>query len=208
MPNGYTAGIYDGEQSLRDFLMGVGRGMGFAVMQRDDPMDEPVKRQPESTYYTRSLVTAREDLARLEALTPETARPLAEAAYSEAMDRYRETKRDKLALRARYDDMERQVLAWDPPAEIQVVKDAALKYLRQSADFDCGERGEEMRFYSEPRWLSPEDWLREEVAAARERVARYEREAAAERKRTDERNRYIDLFLSSLPVDASVRSVR
>lgn len=44
MPSGMTADIYEGKDvSLRDYLMTVGRGMGFAILQRDDDSSEPVK---------------------------------------------------------------------------------------------------------------------------------------------------------------------
>lgn len=204
MPSGITAAIYDGsDTTLRGYLMQIGRGMGFAVMQRDDDPREPVKPvEPQTGYYERELTRSRERLAELEAMTPRTARVAAREAADAARSAWADRRDHKLALRGRYEEMIRQVEAWEPEPLIATetqIKEEALKYLRESIEFDCGKPGEEMRYYPKPQTLTPDDWLKREIEATRAAIDRHEQSIREERTRTAERNRYITAFLASLP---------
>jgi hypothetical protein len=70
MPNGFTASIYEGKPtSLRDYLMGVARGMGYSIMQRDDAPGTPVREVEASDYYRQRGDELRSQLADLDCLT-------------------------------------------------------------------------------------------------------------------------------------------
>lgn len=201
MPNGYTAAIYEGKPvTLRDYLMGIGRGMGFAILQRDADRDDPVKlTEPSTGHAERSLADARTRRRVLEQMTPEDAQAAAYADFKDATARWEADLEKSLAMRARYEDMIAQVEAWRPDPLVEGAKEMALRYLRESADFDCGKPGEEMRYRPKPELLGGRAWLEREIAEAQRSIAHYEKSIAEELERTAERNRYIEAFLSSLP---------
>ena len=201
MPNGYTADIYEGKPTtLADYLMGVGRGMGFAIMQRDDPASEPVRRvEPQTRYYDEALAEARAVLADLDGLTMAQAAERASAEYEAEVSSWLEERDRRLGMRSRYVDMIAQVEAWEPDPLVRVVKEQAIKYLRESLDFDVGPEGEEMRYRPYPRLLGGAEWVNAKRAKAQRDVEYNEAERAKEIERAAERNRWIDAFLGSLP---------
>lgn len=202
MPNGFTAPIYEGREdfTLRDYLMGVGRGMGFAIMQRGEDPSSPIKYVEPSTYYDDEQIRkAQATLAELDGMTIEEAGARLAAERAAADERRRDSVQKTLAMRARYERMIRGVEAWDPVPLMDSTKEQALKYLRESMEFDCGRPGEEARFLDHQTAFDGAEWLTQERRRAQEQITRSREHIAAERKRTAERNRYIDAFYESLP---------
>ena len=205
MPNGYTAAIYDGQPvSVRDYLMGVGRGMGFAIMQRDDSHDEPVHHvEPHTDYHDSELAKARTLLAEVDTMTTEQAAKRARSEHEEALRDWTETRERRRSLRARYEEMITEVEAWEPDPLVVGVKEAAAKYLRESMDFDCGDPKDDMRWYPYPTLLSGPEWINAKRAEATRDIEYHEAQRCEEIDRANERNRYIAAFLSSLPSSPS-----
>lgn len=72
MPTGYTAGVEDGTvTTLREYALTCARGMGACIMQRDDPMNEPPKKQEPTDYHVKWLAEAKEKLVQLAAMSNE-----------------------------------------------------------------------------------------------------------------------------------------
>lgn len=205
MPNGYTADIYDGKPvTLRSYLMGVGRSMGFAVVQRDEAASEPVRTvEPRTSYHDKALAEARATLAEIDSLSTTEAVQCAIADYEKANEEWLASRDRIRAMRSRYEQMIREVEAWEPDQLVLVVKEQALKYLRESMEFDCGDTKAEMRWSPPPRRLSGAEWLNDRRAKARHDIEYHEAERRKEIERTEERNRWITAFLNSLPVEAS-----
>lgn len=196
MPNGLTAGIYEGKDvSLRDYLMGVGRQMGFAVLQRDEPLSDPVRTaEPYRTYYDKQEADARQRMAYLAKLKPEHIAAEAHAEYREAFDKWSESRAKTIDLRNRYEGMLIEVMAWRPDALVAFTKEHAERYLREAIEFDCG-HVDSWR----PVEREPDVWYREEMAAALKSLERAQTGRDEELERTTDRNRHIEAFLRSLP---------
>ena len=205
MPNGYTTDIYDGKPvTLTDYLMGVGRSMGFAIMQRDEAASEPVRTvEPQTSYHDKAISAARATLAEVDALSVAEAVKCALVDYEKANTAWLEARDRIRAMRSRYEEMIRQVEAWHPDPLVLVVKEQALKYLRESVKFDCGDEKAEMRWSPPPRRLSGPEWINERRAKARRDIEYHEAERKKEIERTEERNRWITAFLGSLPASQS-----
>jgi hypothetical protein len=204
MPNGYTANIYEGKpESVRQFLMKVGRGMGFAILQRDDDWDTPIHKVEPSDYNARRLEESRERLRELEGVSIEEANRRAKAEYDEAVAAWEERRSNREAMRSRYEQRIREVEAWQPDPLVESVKNHALQYLREGMEFDCGKPGTESRWDTYPKRLGGADWLNEQRAKALHDVEYHEKENRKEIERAEERNRYIEAFLSSLPDGAA-----
>lgn len=202
MPNGYTAPIYEGEENftLRDYLMRVGRGMSFAMMQRDDDLSAPVRYvESDETYYKERVAEEQAKLDRLRNMTLSEARQAAAEDYAEKKKRWEQRRKDSLEMRKRYDEMESQVLAWDPPEELAYVKKYALQYLRESADFDCGKRGEEMAYSPKPKRLDGPEWLAKQIEECARHLEHLEETLAKSVDVSAQRKHHIDMFLEALP---------
>lgn len=205
MPNGYTADIYEGKDvSLADYLMKVGRSMGFAIMQRDDPLDVPVKPVEETnSYRDKAIESAQATLAELKITSVEEASHRAKTEYEEALFKYQSDREDRLAMRGRYQAMITQVEQWSPDPLVLPVKEQALKYLHESMEHDCGKPGEEMRYYSTPKLLSGEEWIANERYHAKRDIKYHTDERDRELASVSERNLWIKTFLNSLPKDGN-----
>lgn len=201
MPSGLTSDIYEGKDvSLRDYLMQVGRGMGFAIMQRDDPYDEPVKEVEEQSYYSKQLRRYSEEVAELEAMSDEDLVEDERKRREDAIESRRAGIEKSLTLRARYEDMRKQVVGWDCPAIMESTREYALKQLDESIRFDCGEKGNEDRFYHVPKVNTDPDSIRaERIAHINSMIERCAESKKAEDERNSERSKYIRAFLDSLP---------
>jgi hypothetical protein len=204
MPNGFTSKIYDGEpQSLRDYLMGVGRGFGFAIMQRDDPWDAPVRHVKPSNYHVEKIAEATEKLRELETMTTAEAHAAAREDYDAALVKWQDRNETNRLMGVRYDQMIDQVEAWDPgDARFDDLKEQALKYLRESRDFDVSNEEQQRRYNPYPTMLSGDGWLHREKKAQRDLIDYHTEQNRQEIKRADERNEWIDAFLKSLPPEA------
>lgn len=203
MPSGITAAIYKGKEVSRDeFLMRVARSYSLAIMQREDDPDAPVRRcEPNTKYREDAIEAAEETLRDLSALTVEQASERAKAEHEKEAKEWREAKAKALNLRARYEAMAREVEAWEPEPLVAGIKDVALKYLRESIDFDCGEPGQEMRYRPYPQLLSGAEWINSKREKAQRDIDYHRDLIAAEIKHADERNEYIDAFYRSLKGD-------
>jgi hypothetical protein len=204
MANGYTAPILAGDPdfTVYDYLMRVARGFGFAINQRDDPTDVPVRLDPvapDTHYYDNEIKTARERLRGVAALSASDADREAEKEYDNALREYDAAVIENGLRRARYRAMIAAVEEWEADALLEPVRDAALRYLRESMEWDCPVP---MRFPSRPERVTGSEWVRREVASARERLEYHGRARADEVARTEERNAWI------AALDRSLRSER
>lgn len=104
-----------------------------------------------------------------------------------------------IAPEERYEDMVAQVEAWVPDPKVEYVKEQAIKYLRESIEFDLDKDGNDMRWYPKPVRLTGDAWLEQERARALEDLTRAEKALTEEIARVDDFNEHIDAFLRSPP---------
>ena len=199
MPNGITAAIYDGKDvTLRDYLMRVGRSLGMAIVQRDDPADAPVKlRKVDQHYYTR-VARAKDRLLELTEMTAAEADAEAVNAWAKEMNDYHGSVHETDKLKARYQDMVVQVVSWDPGehAISQAVKARALQHLEESIQHDCSPLKD---FVGAPVLRKGEDWRDRELERAARELRFAESSLAAEEEHVAGDNEAISAFLAALP---------
>lgn len=196
MPNGYTAKIYDGSDvTLRGYLLGVARAMGYAVLQRDDSADVPVRKaEPTTRYHDESIDKARRRRDWLQTLDAHDAEREARAEHEAEHASWVESRDRMHEMQLRYETMIANVEGWHPDPLIESTKEVALKYLRESLEFDTYNSGP-------PVPQTGAAWLSQQLAIAERNIAYHEAERAKEIERTAERNRYIDAFYASLPAE-------
>lgn len=197
MPNGYTAPIYEGKDiSFRDFILHCGRGFGFAIEQRDQSGDVPLRTdpvEPQTTYHDTSIENAHALLAHLAEASDDVLAEEAQREYFAQMAGWVEGKERAAAMAERYDRMIREVQAWSVPSELENMKETVLKWLDES-------RGRDVRLYLDrpaPAETGAERRKRLEKQALDD-IAHHERERATHVARVDDRNRYIRLLLESI----------
>ena len=202
MPSGITGPIYEGQDvSLRDYLMRVGRQMSFAIVQKEDDNDAPVRLTTESTYHAERVAEGEAALAELRAMTPAETFAAAQFDYEKRHKAWEKAVAEKIALRARYEDMLAQVEAWEPDPLIAPTKDSAIRFLRESIDFDCGTEGEELRWNPEPQLVSAPVWHAQRIAEEELWLEDAREQVRKDRVRVADRNRLIEAFLRSLPAE-------
>jgi hypothetical protein len=199
MPNGYTADIYEGKDiTLREYLMKVGRGMSMAIMQRDEALDAPVKLREPSKYSLERLGEALEAKHKLLTMTQADRNSAAAQEWESQKLAHQQAVRNRDGMRKRYQAMIDQVEAWEPVEKVAYVKEHALRYLRESMDFDCPSSG---RVYPEDpgdTWNGYE-WFDKELSRLNKDIE-YHREAWDEEvERVNDFNEHILAFHESLP---------
>lgn len=198
MPSGVTAAIYENEDvTLAGYLRRVARSMTDFIHMRDEPQNAPLTRRDlSSDYHTKAIEKAKARLIELDGISPADAERKAKAEYDAKYRDWRERKHENEELRRRYESMLAKVEAWDCPEQIAYMKEHAIKYLRESIDFDCHDYTGP--YFGPPtRKLGP-DWLRAEREAATHDVDYHTAEIAKQEARGTEFNVQIDLFLAEL----------
>jgi hypothetical protein len=195
MPTGYTAAIKDGI-SFEKFVWTCARAFGALVTMRDDSMDTPIPQAfTPSPYYAEALAKARNELARLKAMTTREISAACAADYAQAVKRNGERIAEANELRRKYLNMHSKVMAWTPPTpEHEGMKTFMADQITESIRFDCG-----TDYYTAPEKQTPEQWHAEQIAAAIEGVRYHEKSLAEENQRTAERNAWLAALRESVP---------
>lgn len=176
MPTGYTANLHDGkEESLRDFLLHLARGMGAYIHQRDEDGSTPPKRRTVDEYYFNSVKGAQDRLDRLMGMDEFEQR----MAYQKAEKEYNAenaeaSMRDK-AVAERYDARIAEVARLEFPRDDDETEEFfaglrkfALDQLTESRKFDVHSRP-----YPAFKELYPtvESWYNQKVESAASSLA-------------------------------------
>lgn len=140
MPTGYTAPLHDGEDiTFEQFVLRCSRGMGAAIMQRDDSLDAEIALREVGDYHLQRVEQSAAALAGAWTRTDEEWAALQTAAIAHDV-KYREQYLTKQAqIEGRYTAMLAAVQAWVPPtSEHQGLKDFMVQQLEESLRFDVG----------------------------------------------------------------------
>lgn len=205
MPSGYTAALYEGEQTFNDFVLQSARGMGAAILMRDLDMNVPItldQIQETDTYNTEDLDTARTDLVQAQALTDEEAAAESQARYKEEVIAHKESEAKRRALLDRYDLMLRRVQDWDPPTpDHEGLKKLMIEQLSQSIQFDCGASSWKP---TEP--VSGPEYREKRIAHYASEIAYHERQIAEKATRNAGRVEWTVALFESLGVEVRAHS--
>lgn len=194
MPTGYTAAIKDGI-TFKQYALGCARAFGALIMMRDDPHDAPIPNEfKPSDFHINALQEESNHLAQLKLMNNAETEAAATAAYNKAMQERKARFDERTELRAKYDAMLAQVVAWQAPTPDHVsYKSFMEEQIRESMKWDCGE------FSDAPIQLTGAQWLSEEIARAERSIKYHTEEDAKERKRTEERNGWVKALRDALP---------
>lgn len=196
MPTGYTAKLMETGVDFRTFVLTCARGMGACVMQRDDPIDEPPKRQEPSDYSSNAAKEAEATLARLRAMTPTEQRQHGAAMRKKVVKQALERMEEAKAENERLDAMVSQVEAWVPPTdEHKGLRDFMLEQLRISRN----DTAYSERSLADAQRKTPEAYFVDAISSAVRNIDYYKLQALEENVRTYDRNQWIDKLYASLP---------
>lgn len=140
MPTGYTAAIEDGI-TFEQYAWACARNFGALITMRDSPSDAPIpERFEESAYYAESRDKAAAELAAFDAMSIEEKRLKHAEEERENVERNECYRREREALKAKYESMLAQVRGWTPPTSDHIeYKKFMESQIVQSIDFDCSE---------------------------------------------------------------------
>jgi hypothetical protein len=197
MPTGYTADVADGKVTeLKDYILTVSRGMGFAYHLRDTGPTDGIPLQEEGSHYQTSYEDAVEKLD----LWLKMSSAVRRAEYNRYVEdvessNKRAVERHNKEL-SNYNNMIAKVEAWEVPDFLESTKEFALEQLRSSVDFDCGHGPYTSK-------VQPfEEWLVNHEAGIHRDVEYYRKKLEEERERTAEANRYIKSLYESLGLES------
>lgn len=195
MPTGYTAKLMEKGQDFRSFVLTCARGMGACVMQRDDPMDEPPKKQKPSDYHTKAIAEAEKKLAKMKAMSTAKQRAHGEELRAAELARLKQSQADEQKQEARLELMTAQVRAWQPPSkDHQGLQDFMLDQIKISKHGDWM-----AKYVREAEQKGAEAYFVEALSKAARDIDYHREEHDKEVARTNGRNEWIDQLYRSLP---------
>ena len=200
MPTGYTARIYEGQETtFADYALECARAFGVLVDLRDEPADTPIPEEfTPRPYYRENLDRARRRLAEVEAWSDEQAAVEAARNNDEALREALERARQNQALRERYEAMLAQAEAWEPPTpKHEELAKFMVSQLRDSIKHDCYE-------IDMPEPVSGEEYKAQQINFARQEAGYYEREMNAEAERARGRTEWLRSLRFSLDATTGV----
>jgi hypothetical protein len=196
MPTGYTAGILRG-LSFPQFALNCARAFGACVTLRDDPIGMeaiPGEFEPDGHHY-KEAAQARQELAELQALTPEQCeqRALVEwkATETARLARLERRRKDHEA----YEATLTQVNAWVPPTPEHVELQKFMRcQIEESIERDC------VLTYDDESPPRPdgEPWWTERISDLVESIARHDRCHERDVTQAAERTSWIRALRASL----------
>ena len=195
MPTGYTAKLMGKGQDFREFVLTCARGMGACVTQRDDPMDEPPKKQKPSDYHVKALAEARKLIADIQKMKPAARLVYGEKLKAAVVKGAKESQAKSLAEEKRLLEMTARVKAWTPPTnDHRGLKDFMLDQLRISSNGDYM-----TKYVAKYEAKDAESYVIEKLSKAVRDIEYHEAEHAEELERVNARNQWIDQLYRSLP---------
>lgn len=131
MPTGYTADVVNGKiTEAKDYILRCARAFGFLAFMRDEPLDAPIPDEiPKNTFYQKGHEIAKEELKKLEAMTPDDIHNAAEEAWRKGIESDDSVYKKWSEENARYEAMKQKVLQWNPPEDLLPLKDFAIQQL-------------------------------------------------------------------------------
>jgi hypothetical protein len=191
MPTGYTAKLYDGEQSFEDFVLACARAFGALVTLRDENIDTPLpERLKPSTYHIDAWHKAEKELADLKTLTLGQAEAKSLEEFKAHMTEHKKSVETRTARNARYNEMLERVREWAPPTtDHENLKKFMVEQITISLeDYDI----------PVPTLLNGGAWLEEQKRRLEWSLAYHDKEWKKDVERTEQANKWIDDLRDSL----------
>lgn len=194
MPTGYTSDIYNGKKvSFRDFALNCARAFGALVELRDSPEAKiPDKFEP-SDHHKKALKEAKVKLQRIQKMDDTAINIVAKSEYALEVKEYEKRVKENSDLKSRYEDMLKQVRAYNPPSSEHIgYKDFMIEQLQSSIKFDCGYNPKM------PKLKTAEEWRKENIKSATWDINYHQEELLKEIERCAERTKWVNQLKESL----------
>jgi hypothetical protein len=189
MTTGYTSKLYDGEQEFSDFVMGCARAFGAYFHLRDEPNGSLSKIEDRTPEMIRNLDRVQEKYDEFTALSVDEQKRLHQD-YVESTQAYnRKTEKRKREVADRYGRMLAKVIAWNPPKELENLKEFMKEQLESSIAFDCK--------HFESKVLGFDEWLDDHVAHLLRCIENAEDDIESEKKRVKEQHAWHEALLKA-----------
>lgn len=180
MPSGYTARLYDGEQTFEEFIIGCAHA--FSVDMRDMSIGSPIPPPVVDDGYRRRLDEALARRAEIREYDSDRWTEERDRAHREYVESTNRRRAQYAQRRARYQAMLERVAAWDPPTEDHIgLRDFMREQLTSSLRFDAPEVAAPVE--------SPDEWMtvREHAQATIESADREVLRATEDLRKAEER---------------------
>ena len=198
MPSGYTAIIGDKKDvTFKEFTIQCSRAFGACIMQRDDPLDVPPKKQSVDAYYEDELKDATRKL-NIFLKTPE--KEMLVKLKKEIQDKNKKIEinnakqlKEKDELKARYNSMLTQVEAWQPPTtDHEGLKQFMISQINDSIKWDCNV------YPDHPIQQSVNKYYNTQLEYLKDNVENAQKRYNDELKTVTTRNKWIDDLYKSI----------
>lgn len=141
------------------------RSFDITTHQRDDALDAPLKAREASAYHPKTLATAKEHIAKVDAMSTEECAQAAQAEYEAVKKRLEESIEKTQQQRASLETALEQAHAFIPPTnKHKNLKNVMVQELEDTIRFDCdASHLKEQLANLKP--LSGEEWHAEQMKA-------------------------------------------
>lgn len=203
MPTGYTARVYEGDTSLKNYILGCARAFGALAFMRDEPLDAPIPKSipdNDDAYYQEEYEKACKRFDELRAMTDEEIHKEADSSYEEQRAMWKRSIERIEKENARYDAMLEKVRAWDCSInpDLAPVKGFAIEQLLKSREDISWVK----KHFDEIKRQSDEEWYRQQIEICSRDISHYKSKLLKEKKRREEANQWLaDLYASLEGID-------
>lgn len=203
MPTGYTYGIYDGSQTVKDFIAGCSRAFGFMIAYRDEPLNMPLPDKigdtgsKDKSYSEEQIERSREEIRLLKSMTPKELQDECDKDYEKEIERFHNGKKEVETRLARYREALEKIKQWTPEPKIAFVKSFAIEQLTQSIESDCM-TSLKYTYAKEPEKEEPAEWLRYKLGRAESDLQYWEKQYKEDTARNEESNELLQLLKKEL----------
>jgi len=189
MATGYTSKLYDGEQEFGEFVLDCARAFGAYIHLRDEPNAVLSKIEDDTPNRIRALDRAQTAYDEFTALSEEEQKALHQEYVLSTQAYNRKNLQRRIDVAERYGKMLAKVIAWNPPEELENLKEFMKEQLEGSIEFDCKPW--------EAKVLEFEEWRDDHVKHLLRMIERCEEDIEREKKRVKEQHAWHEALLKA-----------
>lgn len=198
MPTGYAATLVEKGQTFQEFALTCARAFGACIEMREEPLDVPIPDEFTSsalTYHQGRIASAKEELQRLAAMTPEQQLAFGEGRKREEVRLAENYLAKNRAENERLMNMRAKVEAWTPPTDNhQGVKVFMLEQIGLSLN-DCQYAADRLK---QAEAADPMGIYTSALEVAKRDIAYHTKEASTDQERAVGRTQWVRDLRASL----------
>lgn len=171
--------------------------MGACIMQRDESIDHPPKKQEPSDYHIKRESEIKKSLLRLTSMTDKMAQKMATKDYNDQIKNIKLNINKTNKLKEKYEKMLVKVRSWKPPTpDHENLKQFMEDQILQSISFDCVN---DYYKIENVKQLTGDEWKRNKMETTLRDLNYHKKEYDEEIIKVTLRNKWIDKLYESLP---------